>query len=35
MTVTSFHDFPLGPRDGKWDGAAYKKMGETGPWERA
>jgi hypothetical protein len=25
MTVTSFQDFPLGPRDRKWDGAAAEK----------
>ena len=25
MAVTTFHDFPLAPRDRKWDGAAAKK----------
>jgi hypothetical protein len=34
MTVTTFHDFPCGPRDRKWDGAAAEKMGETAPWGR-
>ena len=34
MAVTTFHDFPLAPRDREWDGAAAGKMGETAPWER-
>jgi hypothetical protein len=25
MAVTAFHDFPLAPRDRKWDGAAAEK----------
>jgi hypothetical protein len=25
MAVTAFHDFPLAPRDRKWDGAAAQK----------
>jgi hypothetical protein len=25
MAVTTFHDFPLGPRDRKWDGAAAER----------
>jgi hypothetical protein len=25
MAVTTFHDFPLAPRDRKWDGAAAEK----------
>jgi hypothetical protein len=34
MAVTTFHDFPLAPRDREWDGTAAEKRVRAWAWER-